>query len=178
MSASVMTTISTLQLDKLEIIVKRLSGIKDIRHDDDSVLFHFHDKDGDDVTGYFQILNETQLRGMLPLTIPESHTISGMIATAVYNGRPDIHGTFACMTKLGDKIGVCLEMDMDIEGGVSEDNMSYKLQVFINHINLFETKILDMIRELGEDSSFLKGGFWENAGAFIGGVFQGISLVK
>ncbi len=171
---SATTTISTLQLDKLENMVKHLSGIKNIRHDDDSVLFDFHDKDGDDVTGFFQILNETQLRGILALPIPESHSVSGMIATAVYNGRSDIHGTFACMTKIGDKIGVCLEMDMDIEAGISEANMLYKLQVFIDHINLFETKILDMIRDIGEDSNFLKGGFWENAGEFVSGFLQGI----
>lgn len=168
-------TFSTFKLDRLEAIAKSLNGIKNIRHDDDSVLFDFHDKDGDDVTGYFQILNETQLRGMLLLPIPESHSVSGMIATVVYNGRPDIHGTYACIAKAGDKVAVCLEMDTDIEGGISEANFLHKLQLFIDHINLFETKIFDQINQLGEDSSFLKGGFWEQVGAFTSGFLQGMT---
>lgn len=167
--------ISTLQLDNLETIVKKnLRGIKNIRHDEDSVLFDFHDKDGDDVSGFFQILNETQLRGMLILPVPESHIVSTMIATGVYNGRPDIHGTYACMAKTGDTMGVCLEMDLDIEGGISEANILHKLQIFVDHINLFETKIMGQISELGEDSSFMKGGFWENAGAFVSGLLRGM----
>ena len=161
--------VSSFQLDSLEAVVKKnLRGIKNIRHDEDSVLFDFHDKDGDDITSFFQIINETQLRGMLILPVPESHIISAMIATGVYNGRPDIHGTYACMAKTGDTMGVCLEMDLDIEGGASEANISHKLQTFVDHINLFETKIMGQISELGEDSSFMKGGFWENAGAFFG----------
>lgn len=169
------TIVSDLNLDLLEAVARKLSGIKNIHHDEDSVLFTFHDKDGDDVTGFFQILNKTQLRGILALPVPDTHLVSAMISTVAYNARPDIHSTYACISKISDKSAVCLEMDLDSEGGISEAHLAHKLQAFVDHINLFETKIFDQIKELGEDSSFLKGGFFNQLGAFFAGVIQGMS---
>jgi len=158
-----------ISLEDLERVVKLIHGVKDITHDDDSVFFKFHDKDGDDIQGYIQISDkkEGRLTALLALAIPSSHSFSALIASNSYNQRKDTFGTFSYVGKADEeKCMIVLESDMQIFNELKVQNL---IQDFIEHINLWETKMFESINETGPDSKFIKGGLLDTIiGAAIG----------
>jgi hypothetical protein len=166
-------TLTSFSSSTLKALAQQLHGIKEIEEKDDSILFNFHDKDGDDVGGIFKIVNDTQMSGFNVLTLSNDFLVAGMIACASYNGRPDIHGTYACVNDCPEdgKYWLMLQMDIDISGGVEQKNIVNRMQAFVDHINLFESKMQESLKEIGEDSSFLKGGFWDS---FLSGIMQSL----
>jgi hypothetical protein len=170
--------IETVTLQQLEAVVQQLQSVKNIECDDDSVTFKYRDKDGDEVTSVITLVNEERASAMLLLEIPESHIVSAMIVSNLYNSRKDVHGTFAYATNVGDdKFFIVLESHISTRGGVSETNIRQQLRTFLDQINGFESVMIEGINKLGPDVSFLKGsgaaGFWEAVGAFAGGFWQG-----
>ena len=156
------------EIEKLERIVKGLNSVKYTSHDDDSVSFQFHDKDGDDLTATIKIVDKKEFSVITALTIPASHAVSGMLACNSYNQRDDIYGTFSYSGKVGeDSYAAVLESDIDTSDGINELLVAHHIQAFIDHINLWETKIIEAIKEYGEDKGFLKGGFFSQLAEFI-----------
>ena len=161
----------TTELESIERIIKGMSNVKYLAHGDDSVSFQFHDKDGDDMTGAIKIIDKKELSVITSMAIPASHAVSAMLACNSYNQRNDIYGTFSYAGKVGeDRYAAVLESDIDTSDGINEMLISHQIQNFIDHINLWETKVIDSLKELGEDKSFLKGGFFSQLGQFFGGV--------
>jgi len=158
-----------ISLEDLERVVNLIHGVKDITHDEDSVFFKFHDKDGDDVQGYIQISDkkEGHLTALLALAIPASHSFSALIASNSYNQRKDTFGTFSYVGKADEeKCMMVLESDMQV---FNELKVQKLIQDFIEHINLWETKMLESIKETGPDSNFIKGGLLDRViGAALG----------
>ncbi len=173
LTISIKMTLTKLSSSTLKSLVEQLHGIKDVEEKNDSILFEYHDKDGDDVGGIFKLASDTQMSGYNVLTLSNDYLIAGMVACAAYNGRPDIHGTYACVNDCSEdgKYWLMLQMDIDISGGVEPENIVNRMQALVDHINLFESKIQNSLTEIGKDSSFLKGGFWDS---FLRGIMQGI----
>ena len=159
------------ELESLERIVKGISNVKYTGHDDESVSFQFHDKDGDDINGTIKIIDKKELSVVTAMAIPSSHAVSAMLACNSYNQRNDIYGTFSYAGKVGeDKFAAVLESDIDTSDGINENFISHQIQNFIEHINLWETKVIDSLKELGEDKSFMKGGLLSGLTTFFGTV--------
>lgn len=164
-------------LEQLEAIVRQLQSVKNIERGEDSVTFKYRDKDGDEVTILITLINEERASAMLLLSIPESHIVSAMIISNLYNTRKDVHGTFAYATNAGENgCYIILESHINMRGGVSDTNIRQQLRTFLDQINSFESVIIDGIGELGPDSEFLKGSgasrFWEAVGIFAGGFLR------
>jgi len=163
--------VEALSLEAIERIVKSVHGIKDIVRDENSVSFVYHDKDGDDVRGFIQIIDKdrNKLSAVLSLGISESHAISGLVASNAYNQRPDIFGTYSYCCKIEeDKYAVILESDFEIFNPKDEKAFEELIQGFIDHINLWESKVAESIAETGPDSKFMKGGFWSKFTDLLG----------
>lgn len=170
--------LETITLQQLEAVVRQLQSVKNVERDDDSVTFKYRDKDGDEVTSLITLVNEERATAMLLFPISESHIVSAMIISNLYNTRKDVHGTFAYATNAGeDKFFIILESHINTRGGVSETNIRQQLRTFLDQINNFESVMIEGIKELGPDSDFLKGsgasGFWNAVGAFAGGFWNG-----
>lgn len=169
--------LETITLHQLETIVRQLQSVKNVDRDDDSVSFKYSDKDGDDVASLISLINEERATAMLLIPIPESHILSAMIISNLYNARTDVHGTFAYAANSGrDSFFIILESHINTRGGVSETNIRQQLRTFLDQINSFENIMIRGIKELGPDSSFIKGsgasGLWEAVGAFAGGFWN------
>jgi hypothetical protein len=163
-----------LTLEELERIVTSLSGPKDIERDEDSVTFKYRDKDGDEVPCVVSLLNEERAMAMALISVPDSHSVTAMIVSNMYNNQHDAHGTFAYTTKLDDdKWLIVLEAHISTRGGVTEEAIRYQLRRLVDQINAFEKTMIDGIQKVGPDSSFLKGGFWQALGSFTGGFIRG-----
>ena len=161
-------------LEQLEGIVKRIPAAKDVNRDGDTVTFKFHDKDDDDITCLINLINEERAAAMLLLPIPQSHKVTAMLVSNVYNARKDAHGTFAYGTAVGDDdFFIILETHISTRGGVTDETIRQQLRTFIEQINTFETTMFKGIGELGPDTSFMKGsgaeGLWRAVGAFTRG---------
>jgi len=170
--------LETVTLQQLEAVVRQLQSVKNVERDDDSVTFRYRDKDGDEVASLISLINEERATAMLLIPIPESHILSAMIVSNLYNTRKDVHGTFAYAANFGeDKFFIILESHINTRGGVSETNIRQQLRTFLDQINSFESVMIEGIKELGPDSSFLKGSgtssLWEAVGAFAGGFWNG-----
>jgi hypothetical protein len=170
--------IETITLEGLETIVKQLQSVKSVKRDEDSVTFKYRDKDGDQVTCLLSLVNEERATAMLLLPIPDSHIVTAMVISNLYNIRQDAHGTFAYATNAGqDKFFIILESHINTRGGVSDTNIRQQLRTFLDQINGFENVMIEGIKDLGPDSDFLKGssssGFWDAVGAFAGGFWDG-----
>lgn len=173
--------IETMTLQKIEEIVRLVQSVKDVERNDNNITFKFKDKDGDEVTSIVTLINEERASAMLLIPIPTSHIISGMIVSNIYNSQNDVHGTFAYSVNAGDdKCYIVMESHICTRGGVTEENIRQQLRAFLEHINNFENVMIEGIKELGEDSSFMKGsddGFWENVGNLFGGFWRGYTSV-
>lgn len=161
-------------LKMLEVIVKSLSEAKEVERDEASVTFKYRDKDGDEIPCFVQLLSEERAVATAMIPVPDTHSVSAMIASNVYNNEHDAHGTFAYTTKIGDETWcIALEVHIGTRGGVEEAAIRYRLRRLVDQINAFERTMISAIQELGPDSSFLKGGFWESVGSFAGAFFRG-----
>lgn len=170
--------VETITLQQLETLIKQIKSVKNVDRDDDAVTFKYRDKDGDEVASLITLIDEERATAMLLLPIPESHIVSAMIVSNLYNSRKDVHGTFAYATKAeNEKYFIILESHINTRGGVSEVNIRQQLRTFLDQINNFESVMVDGIRDFGPDSSFLKesgaSGFWAGVGAFAGGFWKG-----
>jgi hypothetical protein len=148
-------------LENLEQVVKSIHSLNNVSHDEDSVLFTFHDKDGDDVHGYIQISDKQHehLTAILTIAVSASHAVSALVASNAYNLRKDTFGTFSYANKVDDeKVVIVLESDIQAS---DESTVKNLIQDFIEHINLWESKVMESINEIGPDSKFMKGGLWD-----------------
>jgi hypothetical protein len=168
------TEIVTLQM--LENLINSLSGPKEVKRDEDSVIFKYRDKDGDNVPCVVRLLNEEKASVVVLIPIPDSHSVTAMIVSNFYNNQSEAHGTFAYTTKIGeDAWAIALESHISTRGGISESAVRHQLRTLIEQVNGFEKTMIEGIQKLGPDSSFLKGGFLQALGSLAGGFLRGYS---
>lgn len=172
-------TTEIVTLEMLERLINSLSGPKDVERDEDSVTFKYRDKDSDDVPCIVRLLNEEKASAIVVIPVPDSHSVTAMIVSNFYNNQSEAHGTFAYTTKIGeDTWAIALESHISTRGGVNESAIRHQLRTIIDQINSFEKTMISGIEEMGPDSSFLKGGFWEAVGSFAGGFFGGYNATR
>ncbi|WP_043795154.1 hypothetical protein [Solidesulfovibrio fructosivorans] len=165
-----------MDLEMLEGITKSIGELKEIERDNDSITFKYRDKDGDDIPGFIQLLNEERAVATILMSVPDTHSVSAMIVSNIYNNDHNAHGTFAYTTKVGDdKWIIALESHIGTRGGVEDAAIRHQLRRLVDQINAFERTMVQGIQDVGPDSSFLKSGFWEALGSLAGGFFRGYS---
>ena len=164
----------TITLATLEKAARGVSGARDVSRSDSAVRCTFLDRDGDIIGIQLVAVGETRARATMAIAIPGNCLITAMIVCNLYNTSPDSHGTFAFAQTVDDGTAVAaLETDLSASGGITLNNIRSQLQAFIDRINKFEVVLIEGIRELGPDTEFIKGNFWTNLGAFLGGFLKG-----
>ena len=159
--------------DEVLSILKSISTIEKTEAADGNILnFTYKDKDDDIILCFVKIVNDDELSVFTLLKIPETMFISAIISCNMYNIRNDAHGTFAYAHKENDDACfIILEGTIRLRGGMSENCIRNHIRTFIANINLFEGVVIDGMKELGEDSEFLKGGFWQGVGSLLCGLW-------
>lgn len=145
-----------LSIDNLLDVVKKLRGIKDIECDEDSVSFKYRDQDSDDISVIIKLIDEEKVSIVLPLSIPDSHIVSAMIISNLYNTLNTSFGTFAYASVVNEKAFIFLESNICTSGGIKTDNLRIQIRNFVNKINNYESVMLTNINELGPDSDFIE----------------------
>jgi hypothetical protein len=159
-------------LEMLERILESISDLKEIERDEDSVSGTYEDKDGDDLLCVVQLLTEERATATVLIPVPDSHSVSAMIVSNLYNNDPEAHGTFVYTTRLGEIWAIVLETHICTRGGVDENTIRHQLRRLVDQVNPFESLVIPAIMDLGPDQSFLLDGFWETLGSFAGEFLQ------